>query len=183
MLPEIRGLSALPCPLLPMGFTSWESGAGFVWVQGPLGGTLQLLHARLRAPGVGDTPGVFPIPSPRLRDGTKYPGATFLTPRLLFQVLAQLKNNPWLKKKKKKKSPTAQMLMCIIGPPLEGLHPQSLSWHRSAGPSCLAGKQRIPLFFLRICQTRSGWLTSIPPHRAISGPDPAPGSREQCHLG
>lgn len=38
------------------------------------------------------------------------------------------------------------MLMYLIGPPPEGLHPQSPSWHRSAGPSCLAGKQRIHLF-------------------------------------
>lgn len=180
MLPELRGLSALPRPLLPMGFTSWESGAGFVWVQGPLGGTLQLLHARLRAPGVGDTPGVIPIPSPRLRDGTEHPGAPLLTPRLLFQMLAQLKNNPWFKKTKKPNSPDADVHNWT---PLGGFaSPKPL-----LAPLCRSFLPRWettdPFIFLRICQTRSGWLTSIPPHRAISGPDPAPGSRERCHLG
>lgn len=69
------------------------------------------------------------------------------------------------KKTKKPNSPDADVLNWAL--PEEGLHPQRLSWHRSAGPSCLAGKQRIPLF-LQDLPNQTRWLASIPPHRERS---------------
>lgn len=53
------------------------------------------------------------------------------------------------------------MLMRLIGPPLEGLHPQSPPRPHSAGPSCFAGKQRIPLF-LRELPNQTWQPSSIP---------------------
>lgn len=69
------------------------------------------------------------------------------------------------------------MLMCLIGPPLQGLHPQSLAWHRPAGPSCFSLGNNGFIYFHKNSQVPRGWLTRVP---RVAGPDPAPRSRDHC---